>query len=88
MLNLFCTKQIETGSMEECHLLSDVPPYLLHIFGSTTGKLTYEVCITMPNLFCTKQIETGSMEECHLLSDVSCIDLVLSENTPKQTVES
>jgi hypothetical protein len=42
----------------------------------------------MPNLFCTKQIETGSMEECHLLSDVSCIDLVLSENTPKQTVES
>jgi hypothetical protein len=28
------------------------------------------------------------MEECHLLSDVSCLDLVLSENTPKQTVES
>ena len=28
------------------------------------------------------------MAECHLLSDVSCLDLVLSENTPKQTVES
>jgi hypothetical protein len=61
--------------------------YLLHIFGSTTRKLTCEVCITMPNLFCTKLIETGSMAECHLLSDVSCLDLVLSENTPKQTVE-
>ena len=42
----------------------------------------------MPNLFCTKLIETGSMAECHLLSDVSCLDLVLSGNTPKQTVES
>jgi hypothetical protein len=49
---------------------------------------TCEVCITMPNLFCIKLIETGSMAECHLLSDVSCLDLVLSENTPKQTVES
>lgn len=72
-----------------CHYIcTKLPPYQLHIYGSTTRKFTCEMCITMTNSFCTKLIETGSLAECHLLSDVSCLDLVLSENTPKQTVES